>query len=74
MRFKRGWIKHKKNCIIFNLRGKRAECSERLDAILLLLQQLREGKAPLLNASVLTSIMTVSRIEKPSRQISFSTH
>ena len=74
MCFRSGWIKRKENCDIFNLRGERAECCERLDAIPLLLQQAREGKAPLLNASVLTSIMTVSRIEKPSRQISFSTH
>lgn len=59
---------------IFNLYSEPAVCCQRLDTLLLLLLLSRRGRAPLLNASVLTSIMTVSRIEKPSRQISFSTH
>ena len=50
-----------------------AACSEGPDTILLFLPLSGGGKASLLNAFVLTSIMTVSRIEKPSRKISLST-
>lgn len=49
---------------IFNLRSEPAVCSDRPDTILLLLLLSGRGQAPLLNAPVLTSIMTVSRIEK----------
>ena len=59
---------------IFNLHSEPALCSERLDTILLLLLLSERGKALCLNASVLTSITTVSGIEKPSRQISFRTY
>lgn len=58
---------------IFNLLSDPPVRSEIPDTILLLLLLSEGGKASLLNAPVLTSIMTVSRIEKPSRQISFST-
>lgn len=59
---------------IFDLHSRLAVCSERLDSTLLLFLLSERGKAPLLNAPLLTSIMTVSRIEKPCSQISFSTH
>lgn len=43
---------------IFNLHSEPAVCFERLDTILMLLLLSRRGKAPLFNASLLTSIIT----------------
>lgn len=70
--FEKQQLSYKNN--IFDLHSRLAVCSERLDSTLLLFLLSERGKAPLLNAPLLTSIMTVSRIEKPCRQISFSTH
>lgn len=53
---------------IFNLLSEPAGSSQRLNTTLLLLLLSGRGKAPLLNASLLTSIMTVSGIEKPGRR------
>lgn len=61
------WYLYQKSDI-FNLLSEPAVSSQRLNTTLLLLLLSGRGKAPLLNASLLTSIMTVSRIEKPGRK------